>query len=73
MKTYQLDGLNIYITNVQSKDEACIVAHACRFGVMPENLIEVERLPQGVPTYGVLSRPAFDPAESYAIDPLFDY
>ena len=72
-KTFQLDGLNLYITNVETKAEACIIAHACRWGVTEDNLIEVERLPSGIEVYGMLNRPGFEPGMSYAVDPMGDY
>lgn len=70
MKAFQLEGLNLYITNVTSKEDACLIALACKIGVTPKNLIEVERLPQGTPVYSISSRPSFDPLLTYAIDPF---
>ena len=69
-KTFQLDGLNLYITNVETKAEACIIAHACRWGVTEDNLIEVERLPAEIEVYGILNRPKFESGVSYAVDPM---
>ena len=72
-KTFMLDGLNLYITNVETKKEACIVAWACKWGIVEENLIEVERLPEGIKVYGITSKPSFEPGMSFAIDPMNDY
>lgn len=44
MKHYKLDGLNYYVSAV-SKEMASVVCIKNHWGVMPSNLIEVERIP----------------------------
>lgn len=44
MKKYILDGLEIGIESL-NKDVACIIALKNKIGVMPKNLIEVEKIP----------------------------
>jgi len=44
MKKYILDGLEIGI-EAPNKEWACMVALTNNIGLMPENLIEVEKIP----------------------------
>ena len=44
MAKYILDGLEIGVESI-NKDVACIIALKNKIGVMPQNLIEVERIP----------------------------
>ena len=43
MKKYILDGLEIGV-EAFSKESACIIALKNKIGVMPQNLIEVEKI-----------------------------
>ena len=72
-KTYKLEDLDIYITNVESKESAMIYALICGFGVCTENLIEIEKVPNKVPVYGLINKPHYTPGMKMAIDPLYDY
>ena len=72
-KTFMLDGIDLYITNVETKSEACVIAHTCGWGVMEENLIEIERLPERIKVYGLINKPRYEPGMSFAIDPMADY
>ena len=74
LKSYQIDGLQAYITGVVSKKEAALILITrCRWGIMPENLIEIERIPEGVPHYGIYNKPSFDPREPICIDMLMEF
>jgi hypothetical protein len=44
MKKYILNGLGIGI-EANSKEMACLIAIINKIGIMPENLIEVEKIP----------------------------
>lgn len=68
--TFQIDGLGIYITNVSSRSEALAVAICCRWLISPNNLIQVERLPDGIRTYSIEDRPEFNPSAVFAVKGL---
>ena len=44
MKNYILNGLEIGII-AYDKNTACLIAFINKIGIMPENLIEVEKIP----------------------------
>jgi len=67
-KTFQCDGLNIWITNVPSKEFAAMICLVCRYGVTSNNLIEVEKVPTGVPRYAPGKQPRFEPNLNICID-----
>ena len=68
-----VDGLPLYITGVYSREEAAVVALQCRWGIAPEHLIEVERVPDGIPQYGISNRPRFEPGQSFCINMFEEY
>ena len=72
MKTFVIDGLNIYITNVASRDEAALIALRCRYGVSPNNLIEIERVPAGVQSYEPGRQPRYE-GHPICIDPMLEF
>ena len=69
--TFQIDGLNLYITDVASKGEALVIAFLCKWMIGPNNLIQVERLPKGIPIFSVKDLPkGFDPSATFAVKGL---
>ena len=69
--TFQIDGLNLYITDVASKGEALAIAFLCKWMIGPNNLIQVERLPKGIPIFSIKDLPErFDPSATFAIKGL---
>ena len=70
METFGVAELNLYITNVESKKEALVIALSCGWGICEKHLIEVDKLPEDIKIYGIIDRPEFDPSVSYAVDPL---
>lgn len=73
MKSFQLNGLNIYVTGVVSKNDAVCVCWQARWGICDKDLIEVERVPDGVPHYGLYNKPDFDPRYTICIDMQMEY
>ena len=72
MKTFVIDGLNIYITNVASREEAAYIALlSCQYGVSPKNLIEIERVPAGVQSYEPGRQPKYE-GHPICIDPMLE-
>lgn len=67
-KVFMLNDLQIYIAGVASKEDAVAVCWVCRMGVTTKDLIEVEKVPDGVPHYTIASKPRFDPHNAYCID-----
>lgn len=43
-KIFKLKGLNYYVVNVFTKEQASATCIKCRAGVLPDNLSEVEHL-----------------------------
>lgn len=72
-KSYMVDGLQIYITGVYSVEDALAVCMMCRYGICAKNLIEVERVPEGVTHYGIYNKPDFDPRVAMCIDMDLEY
>lgn len=65
--TFNIAGLGLYITNVASRAEAVAVALCCKWLISPSNLIQVERVPQGIKVYSIEDRPEFNPSAKFAV------
>ena len=69
MKIFKIKDLDLYITNVGSKEEAVIISHLCGWGIHKNDLSEVKSLPKDIEIYGPSNKPSFEPDQSFAIDP----